>query len=871
MLAAALLLSLLAWHAPAPALAQSNQPAQAWRIAAGPLDAALNRLAMQAQLTISYPPALVAGKTTQGLAGEHTPTEALRRLLAGTGLTWDVVDDSTFALRPAPDSGPAAPRTSEPRSAAPPAEPDVTDLQGIVVTGTNIRGLQDIPAPVTTITREDASAAGYTKVEEIFRSLPQNLAEVTSDGGFGIGAGTISAANTDAAASVSLRGLGPESTLVLFAGKRSARLIDGRAVDISAIPLAALDRVEVVTGGRSAIYGSDAVAGVVSFVPRYDFEGAESQVSYGFAEAGGERWEASQVAGGQWSRGGFVAAYDYQKDSPLDVVDTGVVRSPAPSGLVLRSLWIQPEKEQHSAFLSGRVQPTDNFEAYATGLYTTSDNRRRLAYGGIATDDRLTRNGADQYQAIAGARLWFGEWQAHVSGNVSGAEAEQKVFRPTGLVQHFAAETRLHGASAVFDGPLPEIAGVRPRMALGVEWRSESYAGRNLIANRTTGDIEREVHSAFAELLVPFDAGTWSADLSLAGRYDDYTDFGDTFNPQAGIVVRAGKLSLKANYSRAFRAPDLYTLDLDNGVALQNRTDPSVEAGRSPTLIWSGGNAALVPETADTWTLGFDYQFTPRVRLSASYFNITYKDRIGRPARGADSDLVLVNEDRFPGLVVRSPDPDLVAAILASRSSTNISNTTGRPFNPATQDILTVFPDLVLFDDRFNNIGTDRLDGIDLDLSANVAFGAADLRFSLNATKLFAFDRQLTAVSPAFTQLNENGKPVDFKLRGGVGLTRGPFSADLFVNYVTDYEDALAVPRRRIDDWTTFDLTLRLSSDPWAQGAILRGIEASLSFRNLFDAGPPLFVNSTLYGLGYDTVNANATGRYIALNLTKRW
>ncbi|HSM97042.1 MAG TPA: TonB-dependent receptor [Rhizomicrobium sp.] len=150
-------------------------------------------------------------------------------------------------------------------------------VETVVVTGSRIpqTGLYST-SPVTVVGSQDVQLQGAVNAESLLNQLPQNIGGVTS--GF-----DISASGT---ASVNLRNLGSARTLVLVDGKRyvpatiNGAGILGAGVDLDAIPTAMIDHVEVVTGGASAVYGSDAIAGVVNILLKKDFEGAEITGTY---------------------------------------------------------------------------------------------------------------------------------------------------------------------------------------------------------------------------------------------------------------------------------------------------------------------------------------------------------------------------------------------------------------------------------------------------------------------------------------------------------------------------------------------------------------------------------------------------------------
>lgn len=169
-----------------------------------------------------------------------------------------------------------------------PQEDAETALPSLTVTGSNIRGIDVEGAqPVHVITRDDIEAASADNLIDIFEDLT-----ITSggDGTFSTRtSGALSGDSPVGSAGVSLRGLGTASTLTLVNGRRVAvaSFANGQEsfVDINTIPVAAVERVEILPSGASAIYGADAVAGVVNIILRNDFQGLELSASYGNSDA----------------------------------------------------------------------------------------------------------------------------------------------------------------------------------------------------------------------------------------------------------------------------------------------------------------------------------------------------------------------------------------------------------------------------------------------------------------------------------------------------------------------------------------------------------------------------------------------------------
>lgn len=167
-----------------------------------------------------------------------------------------------------------------------------SQLERVEITGSSIRRVgAETSLPITTLTREDISRTGATTVQDLVGLLPSSF-------GGNVVANNVGA--TGGAATANLRALGPKYTLVLLNGRRIANFAFGNnPVDLNAIPLGAVERVEVLRDGASALYGADAVAGVINFILRRDYQGAE--VSYseykGTHGKGGDSQVISGVAG----------------------------------------------------------------------------------------------------------------------------------------------------------------------------------------------------------------------------------------------------------------------------------------------------------------------------------------------------------------------------------------------------------------------------------------------------------------------------------------------------------------------------------------------------------------------------------------------
>lgn len=212
------------------------------------------------------------------------------------------------------------------------------DAQRIEITGSSIKRIQGETAlPVQIINREDIQRSGVTNVEQLIRTI----SATTSSQSYV--SATASGATTLGLSSVSLRGLSSQRTLILINGKRVAPYgyggtNDSVSVDVNAIPISAIERVEVLKDGASAIYGSDAIAGVVNFILRRDYQGAELAVEYGQpkTDAGSTQRVSGVFGTGDLDRDRFnlMVTVNLQKEKGLFGRDRGF----ASSGINLENL-----------------------------------------------------------------------------------------------------------------------------------------------------------------------------------------------------------------------------------------------------------------------------------------------------------------------------------------------------------------------------------------------------------------------------------------------------------------------------------------------------------------------------------------------------
>lgn len=416
---AALALAGTAMSVAVPALAQAQaEAAQQFDLPSQSLGDSLRQVALQTGRPVVAPTDLVAGTVAPALKGRYLPEQVIELLLRGTGLRIVKVGEALVVQ-------------SERERSAGEAAPDRQN--NIVVTGTQIRGSGPVGVPVVRMDRTDIALGGFATTQQIVQSIPQNFSGGANEGTTGL----ITAAgngNTGRGAGVNLRGLGQMSTLILINGDRPPLGGSGGTfADISIIPASVIQRIEIVPDGSSAIYGSDAVAGVVNVVTRDNFHGAETNFRIGTADGVSQEYQFSQLVGRRWGTGHVVIAYEFYKRDRLAAADrpyatddlrryggtdrrtnyaspgtifaggrsfaipagqngVGLTAAQLSAGSINRGdSWygvdILPEQRRHSVFAAFSQDLTSNIRLYGHGLATWRNFDQALR---TATDARRT-------------------------------------------------------------------------------------------------------------------------------------------------------------------------------------------------------------------------------------------------------------------------------------------------------------------------------------------------------------------------------------------------------------------------------------------------------------------------------------------------
>lgn len=851
------------------------------------------------------------------------------------------------------------------------------ELDEVVVTGTHIRGA-DVISPVKIITREDLVETGYTSTEQVIRSLPQNFAGGASENSvLVLGADARNGQNLGGGSGVNLRGLGTDSTLVLVNGRRIAQSGSGTFVNIGAFPVAAIERVDVLTDGASAIYGADAVGGVVNIILRSDYEGAETKARFGATTEGGTEDKLfSQVLGKNWSTGGILATYSYRDRDALPSADRRYTASSdlrplggsdrgnafanpgnitnfsqtyaIPAGQdgtdldVPELLQGQVNRQnqrldtdifsslaQHGAFLSAHQSITPSMEVFFDGVYVDTDTTWRqraepaqlsvpasnpfyvnpFGTGNVTVQysfaedfgPQVLQNDINLINASAGIRVRLAEtWRAVAVASYGEEEGYRYLdaVRPAQLAAALAdsnpatafnpfgsgsntAQATLDGilgwlkqdirfdtkvADITADGALIDTAAGAIRLAVGAHFRTERLRSESERLGSAPAPVptvrptlDRKVTAAYVEALVPVLGGERTLgrigelEISLAGRFEDYDDFGNTTSPKFGLSWRPTRsVLIRGTYGRSFRAPLLINLDESlSAISVVSVLDPQSPTGSSAVLVLSGNNPDLQEERAKAWTAGVEYRpsFVEGADVSLTYFDTTVTGRVASPD---DLSSILIREGEFGSLVTRNPSSANVVALLSSPLFRGV------PPNPATIG--------VIFDARLRNNARTVINGLDVGLGYRAPTRWGDFGVRLDTSHLLDYKRAVTSSSALVDIDGTVGQPVDFRARSTVSYARGGLSANVSVNYWNDYHDT--VNNRPVDSWTTIDARVQYRFDE-VESSPLSGVSVALSATNVFNEDPP-FVNQTA-GVGFDPLNASALGRWVNVDLAKEW
>jgi iron complex outermembrane receptor protein len=869
-------------------------------IPAEDLGKALRDFAIQASCNISYDPASVEHLLAPAVKGEFTLSDALSRILSGTHLRAVNTDPNTIQVLDAGASGGdtnAAPAhamihlnyangATSPKSAgmkgqskasaeAPPGERGASanasddgktpGLEEIVVTGTNITGVDNKTVPLLTFDRDAIERSGYANIADFITALPQNVKSGTNSADGILTGITGSLNNVENSTAANLRGLGAGSTLTLVNGHRVAAASFGTGVDLSMIPLNAVDRIEVLTDGSSAVYGADAVGGVVNIILRKDFNGEETSARLDtLSRGGGEVKQIGQSAGRTWSTGGALAVFQFQ--------DSNAIRADQRSFTAAMSepTDIFPTSKRFSGVLSVHQSLGSSLDIFGDALLEHETGQRSLSEF-IPVSEQTVDSLTNSTSANVGFR-WqpFGDW--HLEGNALFSRINSlttQVFIPS-QPPYVNGDPFLRAIDTIkegdlkLDGTLWSSGGSSIKGAVGASYREEGFS-----VLQVTGDLNspfsRHVHAAFAEVYAPLITtanalpGLSKLDVSAALRDDSYSDFGSKTNPRFGVFWSPiDQLGFKAAYSTSFRAPDpseLFNVAGSNLALIESGfPQPNDPTGKASILLF--GNRTLQPETSRNLTAGLDFSPTavPGTRISLNYYRIVYNNRITTPPLNLN---VFINPQIYGSLIKQFPNDAAVEAFVDSLKppqqlldfSAGQTGLTGIRYGISYSDI---------------NALSENTEGLDLGAHSLITLNSTDkLILDFNSTYIRELEAKFCPTCTTTDLVNTYGQPLRLRLRASGGWSNGTASTNVAVNFANAYTDTNLVPPGRINSFTTLDLNAN-----WQIRAT--GTTLTLNILNALNADPP-HTAFALLNVNYDPINADPRGRTLSLQIRQSW
>jgi outer membrane receptor protein involved in Fe transport len=646
-------------------------------------------------------------------------------------------------------------------------------------------------------------------------------------------------------------------------------------VDISAIPLAAVERVEVVADGASALYGSDAVGGVANIILRRDFNGLVTSARVGAATDGGDvEQQYNAVVGRRWQLGGILGTVDYRRSTAITAGQRSYGRNLDPSAMLL------PSQEQISFVLTGHQQISDSIELEIDGSFSDRTSLKCTPFQVSAdcrTSGALNKSSVRSFSFTPTVRFQLpAGWDLRVSGTHS--ESDTKLLSRTYAMGAESAFTRptYNNEFDAFDvgaeGKLFSAPGGDARVAIGAGFRSVKI---DVDSRRTAAGVttplylfarQRDVHFAYGELSLPIvgsgNSRPMMEKLRVTGavRYEKYQEMGDVATPKFGIYYEpfAG-IALKGSWGKSFKAPTLF----QEGQIAQGFLAPGFiftppTPGGKPLIFLDGGNPNLKPERATTWTttLSLVPRFVEGVSLEASYFSVRYRNRVTSPI----GSLINALGPLYADLVTLNPSVQLVEEIVA-RLPGGLTNQSGGPFDPGGVGAIV--------DNRLQNVAQQSIRGVDLAITYAGQLGSAD-RLSVSAAASYLeSDQQLSADQPTTERAGTIFDPPHWRGRASATWEHSNMGLTGVATYIGGTVDDRVLPHMGVGGFASFDAIARFRTG--ATKGPLANLDFTLSLLNFLNETPSLIRPIDPAAARYDSTNYPAVGRAVSVTIAKRW
>ncbi len=865
---------------------------------------------------------------------------------------------------------------------------ETTDLQEVVVTGTLIRGAAPVGEQLVTVDSAAIQAQGATNTADLLATVPSlNSFNIAPQGGQ-------SEFNSGGSSTPGLHGLPGTATLVLIDGHRAVGDTPLLNVpDPSSIPPTAIDHIEIVADGGSAIYGSDAVAGVINIILKKNIDINETTASYGGASAFNQS-SFGQTFGKTWSGGSALIAATYAGNSDLKNSDRSYYQT-APAGLAFNPVTncnppnvvingtnyygpglnagppttcdpninadMYNQERRYAVLGNVRQDVGDRVHLFLDAKYTDDRAVEQIAQvsnetitlnntnpfftlpaGVTATSEQVlwntgnlntplhdlftSRSGLVDFGADIdlGARwrlstdLDYG-WSsstalnednggvnitalnAAVNGTTTSTALDPFSNRTKPAVAAailnyplwFYGEQKLYDFNLKVDGPIMTLPGGDMKLALGVGNRHEHYSGSDPIGlpgqsdySDNFVDVSREVSAVFGELALPVVGpgnamtGLQRLNLSVAGRYDHYSDFGNTSNPKYGFDwVPIEGVKLRASYGTSFHAPqlaDIYGIDTRAGGIFPATPPPGFILPPNANFTGgyiAGGRQGLQPEKAKNASFGLDWAppEVPGFKATATYWMVRFSNEVQIPVA---FNLNLPSlESRFQNLNIVNPATGLLGPLTPAQFASILNGIR------LTGALTTVPPPTVweITDARRANIGATAVDGWDFDFSYKLPVPVGNLLMDLSGEYLTQYESNAGPGTPyqdnlkdgAATQSSDTSayNVIPWHVRGVLGWQTGPLTSQAALNYTGHYNFGYQTPCGPTTcgaiEWVREFVTVDLQ----ASYQLPSNLRLQLNVYNVLDEHPPLIEAAG----GFTTLSASPLGRLIRVGLDKSW
>ncbi len=743
---------------------------------------------------------------------------------------------------------------------------------------------------------------------------------------------------------VDLRGLGANRTAVLIDGRRVPGSPSGgtTAVDLNTIPLAAVERIEVMTDNASALYGADAIGGAINVVLKKNYDGAEvSWGGYRPRRKGADYEQGSAVWGWPLERGHVLLGVEYSKRERIadrdraysraavhgetfretqgisvygntgfdpgftkavalggcnEAVYAGKLKDPygidgEGCGFAYADYSDQtPELERKSFFLNAGHELTNHASLFLNLRYARNETEAQLApwkswfdfsstgafddlpdrYKTELRDKNITRvyhrfvgqdsyrheTDLEEYDIVSGveghlgngwgydAFLQYYRYRAkEASGpiadvgtamsaikggrydlfdplniNTPGLEAEEL------LVQLRDVETEYKAMQVALDGEGFAIGESMAHWVLGFEYSDEKYEdkygyrGQGRLGEWSSGD--RSKWTVFGELELPL-LESW--DVNVAGRYEQYADFGSAFSPKVSTRFHlGGHWALRASWGEGFKPPDLYSLHVLGAPAFEApvtdyyRCDAmGIPRTECPTYrVWVDtlgnrhlrGSAALRAEDSRSWNIGLILE-TGSVSASIDYFRVDLYNAIS--TLSMQTIIALEAEGKLPdGVTGRGP-------------STTDSNGATIP------GVLWY-----IHSNPFINFPKRVSEGVDLKIRADADMPWAQFSGSLQWSRQLGDHSGLSDLSSGSLSNLTTGFP-SHRAHGTLRMARNGLTVSWHVHYISSFRNHASTGKYR--QWISHDVTA-----DWQQAFGVPGLELLAGVRNLTNRSPSI-------------------------------